>query len=107
MELTDEQRFNMLQIFRGMLADRNVYIFEKRRTGKVMFIYHIKVYGIHKGVWDFTPLVMHLLNIKGDELKIYSKLELVKQICKALEELGYPAPDKSYEQISDNIRWLE
>ena len=105
--MSDEHRFEMLQIFRGMLADGHIYIFEKRRTGKTMFIYHIKVYGIHKGVWDFTPLMLHLLNIKGDDLKTYSKKEFVKLVCKAIEALGYPAFDKSYEQISDNIRWLE
>lgn len=97
----------MLQIFRGMLQDRHIYIFEKRRTGKVMFIYHIKVYGIHQGVWDFTPLMLHLLEVKGDDLKIYSKFEFVKQVCKAIEKLGYPLPEKSYETISDYIRWIE
>jgi hypothetical protein len=105
--MTDEQRFEMLQIFRGMLADKHIYIFEKRRTGKVMLIYHIKVFGIHNGVWDFTPLLLHLLNIEGDDLKVYSKKEFVKQVCKALQELGYPLPGDNYEIISDNIRWLE
>lgn len=105
--MTEEHRLEMLQIFLEKLQGGHIYIFEKRRTGRVMLIYHIKVYGIHKGVWDFTPLIIHLLGVKGDDLKTYSKLELVKQICKAIEALGYPAPDKSYEQISDNIRWLE
>lgn len=105
--MTEERRFEMLQIFRGMLQDHHIYIFEKRRTGKAMIIYHIKVFGIHKGVWDFTPLMLHLLGVKGDDLKTYSKKEFVKQVCKAIEALGYPRPDESYETISDNIRWLE
>ena len=105
--MTEEQRFEMLQKFRGMLQDKHVYIFEKRRTGKVMFIYHIKVFGIHNGVWDFTPLMIHLLGVKSDELKVYSKFEFTKAVCKAIEELGYPLPEKNYETISDYIRWLE
>ena len=105
--MSDEHRFEMLQIFRGMLQDGHIYIFEKRRTGKVMLIYHIKVFGIHKGVWDFTPLMLHLLEVKGDDLKVYSKKEFVKMVCKAIEKLGYPLPGKGYESISDNIRWLE
>ena len=105
--MSEEHKNEMLQIFRRMLQERNIFIFEKRRTGKALFIYHIKVYGIHQGVWDFTPLMLHLLNVKGDDLRIYSKLEFVKQVCKAIEALGYPRPDKSYETISDNVRWLE
>lgn len=104
---TDEHRFEMLQIFRGMLRDHHIYIFEKRRTGKVTPIYHVKVYGIHKGTWDFTPLILHLLHIEGDDLKTCSKTDLVKAFCKAIEELGYPKEEESYEEISNNIRWLE
>ena len=105
--MTEEHRFEMLQIFRSMLEDGHVYIFEKRRTGKETMIFHIKVYGIHKGVWDFTPLILHLLDIKGGDLRIYDKLVFVKAFCKAIEKLGYPLPGKSYESISDNIRWIE
>lgn len=105
--MSEEHWFEMQQIFRAMLQDHHIYIFEKRRTGKVMRIYHIKVYGIHNGVWDFTPLLIRILGVKGNDLRIYSKLEFVKQVCRALEELGYPKPDESIEIISDYIRWLE